>query len=204
MASCSAPGEALTSPQTVEGAVGWVYAMVEWLGPGFSPGKAFRDYQPALELSTADARCLTNALSAATGLLGPRIRDLAYRESMAYLRRHPDCNGRPVSPPARWWLIEREESDQPSVAYEDGDGEWWEWEPATDRLYSTSWLFTDYYYNNYNTDDRELRFTSLTSAEARRRIELGIGPSNPPNLIASRRRYPVSLDPTTLFPNDDA
>jgi hypothetical protein len=207
MPSSAIPPDAATPPKTPTAAEAWVEAVVAWIGPRFHPDKSFQDYHSRdTDAETSDLALeqldeLDEALKAARRILGPRINDLAYRSSVASIR-DPQANSDAspaTQPPARWWLIERANPPttttfEPSVsiAYEDEHGTWWEWEPATQRLHSTPWLYTDYY---YRAEGHGLRFSRLTPDEVRQRIADGLEATTAGDLLMAGRHQAQPASP---------
>jgi hypothetical protein len=176
----------LARPETAGEAEDWLAAAVAALGPRFDPDTGFGDYWLDEQLHER----LESDLVHVRGLLGDRTRDLTYRAADDWLSElDPEYRvwARPVTqPPARLWLVERpdlaDRSDtlDPSrgVAFEDGEGIWWIWEPATSRFHNdTPWLFTEFYFfggarrgvfvqNDEST--QRVRFIPLAPADARR------------------------------------
>jgi hypothetical protein len=165
--------------------------------PSFDPNRGFGSDAVDPCRGHADLGRLDAALAAASALLGSRLRDLTYRAAVAYLSAHPECQVEPATqPPARWWLIERDPDETPAVAYEDADGMWWEYEPATGRLHNHSWLFTDYY---YNLGKHGLRFSPLSAAGAREAIAARKGPVSPRELVSFRAADVDAMDPGAVL-----
>lgn len=218
--------DGLATPSTVAEAEAWIELAVAWFGPRFHPESAFREYRGVrvrqgeafLDLSEEQEDQLDAALQAAKQLLGSRVGDLAYRSADAYLAEIDiDWSewARPVSqPPARWWLIERDEQGATSpaprtdVAYEDEKSTWWIWEPATRQLHCDEpWLFTDYYYRArahrgqfIDTGYEQIRFTPLTPDEAKSMIgSKRVGGASDQEFLNLRKRDEHARDPYTIL-----
>ncbi|MBV9165065.1 MAG: hypothetical protein JO342_02825 [Solirubrobacterales bacterium] len=197
-------------PATPDEAIAWIEQAVELIGPRFHPDTPFNDYVGVrsrdgsgfLDLSEAEVAALDAARAAATGLLGQRAYDIAYRSAVNYLERIDTewtTWARPVTQPsARWWLVEPpvEDNQPPSVAFQDAVGLWWEYDPATGRLHQTPWLETHFYY----PDERAAYgFTKLSAGEARGLIARGMGRRDSPQLRAAREADDLALDPEEIL-----
>ena len=215
------PPDALAEPETAADAVTWMELVVRLIGPGFCPDLSFGEYTGVkrragsgwLDLTEGEIAQLDGALAAAKRLLGSRAHDAAYRSVDAYLN-DIDTSwkawARPITqPPARWWLVRPGYEGEPdSVAYEDERGAWWEYDPTTERLHSTPWLYTDYYYRSDGLNHRFQRdtpgypipgFVALTPEEAKQWMARGIGRREDKQLRAAHERDEHALDPQQLL-----
>lgn len=188
------PVALLSPPDSVSEAEIVFAAAVDWIGPDFDPDGPLPQYNgdtdwQAPEHPRAKVELVEHAIKRARAILGPRAYDVAYRESVRALQNgDPDWveYGEPrprTQPPARWWLIKRTRPSPDSVAYEDAEGTWWEWDPATEHLHVAPWLYTDYY---YRTEEGRDTFVPISSEEARHWISRGIGDWDSPQLLQGR------------------
>ena len=155
----------ISAPSSEDEAIVWVELATRLVGPKFDPQVDFRRYvgssylgQP-LYATEQSLDAIHRARIEVLRLLGPRAADMAYRTAVEILadmdtgwRRwaRPTSHGGP-----RWWLVERPdlelEQGTPDpvrgLAFEDGRGIWWVWDPVTEKLHNdTPWLFRDFYY----------------------------------------------------------
>jgi len=153
------------APSSEDEAVAWVERATRLTGPKFDPQIEFRRYVGAsymgepLYASEVTLEAISSARVAAVRLLGARAADMAYRTAVEILAEL-DTGWRRWARPAsqggpRWWLVERPglelvaSSPDPArgLAFEDGRGIWWIWDPITEKLHNdTPWLFRDFYY----------------------------------------------------------
>jgi hypothetical protein len=148
-----------------EAAIAWIECATRLVGPKFDPQIEFRRYAGSsymgrpVYLSEELIEAISKARMAAVGLLGTRAADMAYRTAVEMLA-DLDSGWRRWARPAsqggpRWWLVDRPgleataSSPDPlrGLAFEDGRGIWWIWDPTTEKLHNdTPWLFRDFYH----------------------------------------------------------
>jgi hypothetical protein len=165
----------LSPPATHEEARAWMAIAVWLVGEEFDPDRSFATYNdlPLLEQALSQ---LDRALATARTILGERARDIAYRESRLYLHEaipgyNPLSGPLPATqPPARWWRGENMPplggSPPVFVAYEDEIGNWWVYDPISQRLHDMSPLYTSYYHSDGDLDEG-IRLTKITPDLAR-------------------------------------
>jgi hypothetical protein len=220
------PDAVLSEPTSEDDAERWLSQVIEWVGSGFDPESSFVEFEiragdDVHELAREHSVELDRLLGRAKKILGRRLHDLAYREALAWMTEHDRDRWRAgtapppsISPAPRWWLVERDEQGDRSpdpttgVAYEDAEGGWWIWDPATHKLHSAGgWMHTDYYYRARAHRDRwvetevgRLRFSALTPDAARRLMASnGAGGVSDPRLLSERRDDPRAREAEELL-----
>lgn len=199
-AMTAVPKELLIKPADEQEAERWVETAVDAIGPDFDPTVPAAARTTSFNLSVSDAAAFDTARRQAETMLGAWAREVAYRRADVLLKRTDpsgDSPSRPATqPPPRWWRIDYDDdsgNDQTShLAYEDGDGVWWEYDARTSALHNSPWLFTDYYHRSRHGDPS---FTSLTSkSEILGLIDVGAGRHNDSELAATRADDDQRLD----------
>lgn len=194
------PKQLLVRPADEQEAERWVETAVDAIGPDFDPTVPGASLTRSFDLSASDAAAFATAQRQAETMLGPWAREVAYRRADALLKQADPSGHSPLrpatQPPPRWWRVDYDDDSDneqtPHLAYEDGEGIWWEYDARTSALHNTPWLFTDYYHRSRHGEPSFTRLTSKT--EILGLIEVGAGRHNDPELTAARAGDDQRLD----------